>query len=83
LGNTIKLLPAKGGAHLVAHLEFQRAALLAGVAGSVGSGGRDLDLWARGRRLQYRVSVELAEALVIMIGILVRPFLIRGLLFGS
>ncbi|HEX5459617.1 MAG TPA: hypothetical protein VFX20_06565 [Steroidobacteraceae bacterium] len=39
LGDTIKLLPAKGGAHLVAHLEFQRAALLAGATGSVGSGG--------------------------------------------
>lgn len=40
LGDEIKLLPAKGGGHLVAHLEFQRAALLAGNAGSVGSGGR-------------------------------------------
>jgi DNA invertase Pin-like site-specific DNA recombinase len=40
LGDQIKLVPAKGGGHLVAHLEFQRAALLGGIAGSVGSGGR-------------------------------------------
>lgn len=40
LGHSIKLLPAKGGGHLVAHLEFQRAALVTAVAGSVGSGGR-------------------------------------------
>ena len=39
LGDSIKLLPAKGGGHLVAHLEFQRAALVAGATGSVGSGG--------------------------------------------
>ena len=32
-------MPAKGGKHLIAHLEFQRVALLAGTAGSVGSGG--------------------------------------------
>lgn len=36
LGDDIRLLPAKGGGHLVAHLQFQRAAL---IAGSVGSGG--------------------------------------------
>lgn len=40
LGDQIKLTPAKGGGHLIAHLEFQRAALLAGAVGSVGSGGR-------------------------------------------
>lgn len=40
LGDQIKLLPAKGGVHLIAHLEFHRAALLAGTVGSVGSGGR-------------------------------------------
>jgi site-specific DNA recombinase len=40
LGDQIKLLPAKDGGHLVAHLEFQRAALVAGAVGSVGSGGR-------------------------------------------
>jgi chromosome segregation ATPase len=40
LGDQINLLPAKGGKHLVAHLEFQRAALVAGAVGSVGSGGR-------------------------------------------
>jgi hypothetical protein len=40
LGGSIKLLPAKGGGHLVAHLEFQRAALVAGTVSSVGSGGR-------------------------------------------
>ena len=40
LGDSIKLMPAEGGGHLVAHLEFQRLALLAGAAGSVGSGGR-------------------------------------------
>lgn len=39
LGDQIKLLPAKGGKHLGAHLEFQRAALVAGAVGSVGSGG--------------------------------------------
>jgi len=40
LGDTVRLLPAEGGGHLVAHLEFQRAALVAGAVGSVGSGGR-------------------------------------------
>ncbi len=39
LGEKIALLPAKGGGHLIAHLEFQRAALFAGTVGSVGSGG--------------------------------------------
>jgi hypothetical protein len=39
LGDAIKLLPAKGGGHLIAHLESHRAALLAGTVGSVGSGG--------------------------------------------
>jgi DNA invertase Pin-like site-specific DNA recombinase len=37
LGDKITLAPAKGGNHLVAHLEFSRTAL---IAGSVGSGGR-------------------------------------------
>lgn len=40
LGDSIKLLPATGGGYLVAHLEFQRAALVAAATGSVGSGGR-------------------------------------------
>jgi hypothetical protein len=44
LGDRIDLVPAKGGGHLVAHLEFQRAALLAGSVGSVGSGGA---IWSR------------------------------------
>jgi membrane protein implicated in regulation of membrane protease activity len=39
LGEQIKLLPAKGGKHLEAHLEFQRAALVAYTVGTVGSGG--------------------------------------------
>jgi hypothetical protein len=39
LGDQIKLTSAKGGGHLIAHLEFQRAALVAGAVGSVGSGG--------------------------------------------
>ena len=39
LGDAIRLVPAKGGGHLIAHLEFQRAALLAGTAGTDGSGG--------------------------------------------
>ena len=38
LGDQIKLVPAKGGGHLVAHLEFQRAALLGGAVGTDGSG---------------------------------------------
>src|SRR5581483_3214673 len=40
LGDEIILKPAKDRSHLIAHLEFQRAALLAGTVGSVGSGGR-------------------------------------------
>jgi site-specific DNA recombinase len=43
LGDGVRLLPAKGGGHLVAHLNLHRAALLpplALAAGSVGSGGR-------------------------------------------
>jgi site-specific DNA recombinase len=40
LGDAIVLTPAKGGKHLIANLEFQRAALLVGTVGSVGSGGR-------------------------------------------
>ncbi len=39
LGDRIDLTPARGGGHLVAHLAFQRAALLAGSVGSVGSEG--------------------------------------------
>jgi hypothetical protein len=43
LGNTIRLEPAKGGKHLVAHYQFHRAALLgspmAAAVGFVGSGG--------------------------------------------
>jgi site-specific DNA recombinase len=43
LGNAITLKPAKGGGHLVAHLQFHKAALLGGnlaTVGFVGSGGR-------------------------------------------
>lgn len=40
LGDEIKLVPAKGGKYLVAQLQFHRAALLTGIVGSVGSGGR-------------------------------------------
>jgi hypothetical protein len=39
LGDAILLTPAKGGKHLIANLEFARAALLAGTVGEVGSGG--------------------------------------------
>jgi hypothetical protein len=40
LGEKVLLLPSEDCTHLIAHLEFQRAALLAGNAGTVGSGGR-------------------------------------------
>jgi hypothetical protein len=40
LGDATTLVPAKGGKHLIANLTFERAALLAGTVGSVGSGGR-------------------------------------------
>lgn len=40
LGDKISLLPAECGGHLIAHLEFRRAALLPEGVGSVGSGGR-------------------------------------------
>ena len=39
LGDKILLTPSDDRTHLIAHLTFQRAALLAGNAGSVGSGG--------------------------------------------
>lgn len=39
LGDAITLVPAKGATYLIANLEFQRPALLAGSVGSVGSGG--------------------------------------------
>jgi site-specific DNA recombinase len=40
LGDDIRLVPAKGGGHLVAHLQLHRAALLGGTVGTDGSGGR-------------------------------------------
>jgi site-specific DNA recombinase len=40
LGDEITVVPAKGGKHLIANLEFRPAALLAGTVGTDGSGGR-------------------------------------------
>lgn len=40
LGEKVLLVPSEDCTHLVAHVAFQRAALLAGNAGTVGSGGR-------------------------------------------
>lgn len=40
LGEKVLVVPSEDRTHLVAHVAFQRAALLAGNAGTVGSGGR-------------------------------------------
>ena len=58
LGERIDLVPAKGGGHLIAHLEFQRAALLARTVGSVGSEGC-FELYSN-----YALQIQIAAGVV-------------------